>query len=72
MECKFTNTAVDGITLAELIDTLWNVNYKKKIESIEDYGELIDTLWNVNKEGVNMNYETHERINRYIMECKFQ
>ena len=32
--------------------------------------ELIDTLWNVN-----INYEERlnalERINRYIMECKF-
>ena len=34
---------------AELIDTLWNVNFKHKRKMIRAKTELIDTLWNVNK-----------------------
>ena len=33
--------------------------------------ELIDTLWNVNLTYTGRWYETDERINRYIMECKY-
>ena len=33
--------------------------------------ELIDTLWNVNFEDKELFWKFAERINRYIMECKF-
>ena len=33
--------------------------------------ELIDTLWNVNKVEVKEVKKEEPRINRYIMECKF-
>ena len=33
--------------------------------------ELIDTLWNVNPIGKEVLPKTVARINRYIMECKF-
>ena len=57
--------------LNELIDTLWNVNENDENGAWVEICELIDTLWNVNliyvifKIGIT-------RINRYIMECKFQ
>ena len=34
------------------------------------HNELIDTLWNVNTTA-SANIKTINRINRYIMECKF-
>ena len=33
--------------------------------------ELIDTLWNVNEDVDSAVDEAARRINRYIMECKF-
>ena len=33
----------------ELIDTLWNVNFKEVLIIKRLSTELIDTLWNVNK-----------------------
>ena len=56
--------------MIELIDTLWNVNFKSLTENVNLDKELIDTLWNVN---VYLAGEagTGKRINRYIMECKF-
>ena len=33
--------------------------------------ELIDTLWNVNKKITAASRNSHKRINRYIMECKY-
>ena len=35
--------------LAELIDTLWNVNKYGYLMFDKATGELIDTLWNVNR-----------------------
>ena len=37
--------------LLELIDTLWNVNTKRKEKRKIMTKELIDTLWNVNHRG---------------------
>ena len=34
--------------VAELIDTLWNVNDVNTVKWCKATGELIDTLWNVN------------------------
>ena len=43
----------------------------KKLEDYEkDDWELIDTLWNVNLCRTKAQ-DLHERINRYIMECKW-
>ena len=33
--------------------------------------ELIDTLWNVNKSLQTIANQAQQRINRYIMECKY-
>ena len=33
--------------------------------------ELIDTLWNVNSEHFLFDFDLEQRINRYIMECKY-
>ena len=48
MECKLTYERLKHIADHELIDTLWNVNYKFFIVEVEGTAELIDTLWNVN------------------------
>ena len=37
--------------MAELIDTLWNVNLYMLLLFLARVSELIDTLWNVNKDG---------------------
>ena len=56
----------------ELIDTLWNVNeLNKKIEELTKQ-ELIDTLWNVNMQMIQQFQQFRQRINRYIMECKYR
>ena len=34
--------------------------------------ELIDTLWNVNEVELSTDELVQQRINRYIMECKFE
>ena len=34
--------------------------------------ELIDTLWNVNVASYTLNSQQIQRINRYIMECKWR
>ena len=54
----------------ELIDTLWNVNTVCLDELTEEQIELIDTLWNVNLNYLNPSLHCL-RINRYIMECKY-
>ena len=53
----------------ELIDTLWNVNYKGVTKYSTGGFELIDTLWNVNRLWSNAEAGI-PGINRYIMECK--
>ena len=55
----------------ELIDTLWNVNIMdgKYFSVIKK--ELIDTLWNVNLILRQRVLQQQQRINRYIMECKY-
>ena len=55
----------------ELIDTLWNVNFFKKIIDNTIAVELIDTLWNVNSIGTTATDFDGKGINRYIMECKY-
>ena len=55
----------------ELIDTLWNVNWGIYETSLMNVPELIDTLWNVNSKSLAARRKQDERINRYIMECKF-
>ena len=71
MECKFDYNNGNAISPGELIDTLWNVNYRSSISFLLIIYELIDTLWNVNEEKF-MTYNISAfRINRYIMECKF-
>ena len=48
MECKFANSLEHIGNIAELIDTLWNVNITQSNLVQCEEGELIDTLWNVN------------------------
>ena len=55
----------------ELIDTLWNVNIAKFVMIVTPVAELIDTLWNVNQRIFKNQKTAAERINRYIMECKY-
>ena len=55
----------------ELIDTLWNVNRQLKSQVRDSNIELIDTLWNVNQRIFKNQKTAAERINRYIMECKY-
>ena len=38
--------------LRELIETLWNVNIVKDVDTIVAAKELIETLWNVNTAGL--------------------
>ena len=59
------------VFIAELIDTLWNVNVYHHVEHIRFLLELIDTLWNVNTKTVTPGTSSIG-INRYIMECKCQ
>ena len=48
MECKWCfGFPCQDISVAELIDTLWNVNFVYRADTVG-----------------------HNRINRYIMECK--
>ena len=49
MECKSAkNYGQSADSVTELIDTLWNVNFGKRLEIMLKHIELIDTLWNVN------------------------
>ena len=57
--------------IGELIDTLWNVNAFNPISYFYNFTELIDTLWNVNYAD-GSKPQVRKRINRYIMECKFE
>ena len=61
---------VSFVLTSELIDTLWNVNENIKRIFLLDVLELIDTLWNVNINDTLFLCDIL-RINRYIMECKF-
>ena len=61
---------VSFVLTSELIDTLWNVNENIKRIFLLDVLELIDTLWNVNIKDTLFLCDIL-RINRYIMECKF-
>ena len=48
MECKYLKNILQKQVLAELIDTLWNVNVFSEFAPSRLRCELIDTLWNVN------------------------
>ena len=69
MECKFETDLTPEEIIAELIDTLWNVNLNSATAIVTPAAELIDTLWNVNLVET-MIFLLCQRINRYIMECK--
>ena len=62
-------TLETNVVSLELIDTLWNVNWKGGLQYERGTKELIDTLWNVNSKTVAEAMDTYG-INRYIMECK--
>ena len=70
MECKHLFGAGVADADTELIDTLWNVNVVPAGYADPVLGELIDTLWNVNGD-CSAGLSGHFRINRYIMECKY-
>ena len=55
----------------ELIETLWNVNIIKFLASALLVPELIETLWNVNLSDKSTLAVRSTRINRNIVECKF-
>ena len=71
MECKYALFIMFDKLYFELIDTLWNVNIMdgKYFSVIKK--ELIDTLWNVNLILRQRVLQQQQRINRYIMECKY-
>ena len=48
VECKLPTAARQYIATPELIETLWNVNFKVVLYEVDGYTELIETLWNVN------------------------
>ena len=52
MECKCHIHYSCFRLCGELIDTLWNVNFRNWLNSKTSAVELIDTLWNVNWYGV--------------------
>ena len=56
--------------MGELIETLWNVNYKEKGKVYVLNEELIETLWNVNSSRKDTGKYPGTRINRNIVECK--
>ncbi len=70
MECKLSLGKVAKNLSKELIETLWNVNTSAAEEPSGDAQELIETLWNVNNLFNRIAYEVL-RINRNIVECKF-
>ena len=53
MECKFDDLGSLAEEYIELIDTLWNVNFSRRLAPALIRQELIDTLWNVNETGRN-------------------
>ena len=71
MECKFSKKYRLTPVLLELIDTLWNVNTNIMYKKEDIHTELIDTLWNVNMKLLLVLLVAKQRINRYIMECKY-
>ena len=71
MECKFCYYICLCLYGLELIDTLWNVNFTGFIFLMSLKRELIDTLWNVNLILRQRVLQQQQRINRYIMECKY-
>ena len=71
MECKCVFYFFYLLIAFELIDTLWNVNKSRIFIVLFVYFELIDTLWNVNEILRELEEMVDNRINRYIMECKF-
>ena len=71
MECKFVRQEACIKKRMELIDILWNVNKLNTKDIDTKIFELIDTLWNVNVEYDPIDTGIGYRINRYIMECKY-
>ena len=57
--------------LAELIDTQWDVNKDNQTVNSMPDAELIDTQWDVNDYVVSTMLDAYERINRYIVGCKY-
>ena len=53
-----------------LIDTWWNVNYKKQCSTHYNDGVLIDTWWNVNSEKMKESARAGS-FNRYMVECEY-
>ena len=51
MECKYRRESSVKEGEKELIDTLWNVNHRRRTLRCYLLFELIDTLWNVNRNG---------------------
>ena len=70
MECKCAWIEEQQKESNELIDTLWNVNIFAPFALLTIRSELIDTLWNVNTSAAE-EPSGDARINRYIMECKY-
>ena len=52
VECKYTHLSGSKNVIAELIETLWNVNCILLSHLFFSALELIETLWNVNLVGV--------------------
>ena len=71
MECKSSYHTFASLCINELIDTLWNVNPGQD-NFLSLQAELIDTLWNVNCINIIRCNVSVIRINRYIMECKYE
>ena len=70
VECKVLSIVGEYVSLAVLIETLWNV----KLSSPPRYSVivlvLIETLWNVKNIANKSGHRGIPRINRNIVECK--
>ena len=56
----------------ELIDTCWDVNCSHISGHIHNISELIDTCWDVNLNMMEKYQESAQRINRYMLGCKWR
>ncbi len=72
VECKFRKALLPFRHYPELIETLWNVNKRRKNRSRIRKYELIETLWNVNMVLMLWQKAWIEGINRNIVECKYR
>ena len=72
MECKFVFCVYIAMNCPVLIETLWNVNLNSFQIRLLYVLVLIETLWNVNLHNAHCLLKQIPRINRNIVECKWE